>query len=107
MKPLWQALYEYGADVVLSGHEHNYERFEPQNPDGIADQARGIREFVIGTGGRSHYSFGRPIANSAVRNSGTYGVLKLTLHSNSYTWEFIPIAGETFRDSGTAPCVEP
>jgi hypothetical protein len=106
MKPLWQALYDYGADIVLNGHEHNYERFEPQNLDGIADPARGIRQFVIGTGGRSHYSFGLPVANSAVRHSGTYGVLKLTLHSNSYSWEFIPEAGETFTDSGTAPCVE-
>lgn len=106
MMPIWQALYEYGADVVLNGHEHNYERFEPQTPDGIADQARGIRQFVIGTGGNGLYSFGPPIANSAVQNSGTYGVLKLTLHSTSYSWEFIPEAGEIFTDSGTAPCVE-
>lgn len=106
MKPIWQALYEYGADVVLNGHEHNYERFEPQTPDGIPDPARGIREFVIGTGGMYRYSFGAPIANSAVRNSETYGVLKLTLHPGSYSWEFIPVAGETFTNSGTAPCVE-
>lgn len=106
MQPLWQALYDYGADVVLNGHEHNYERFAPQDPQGNADPARGIREFVVGMGGRSHYEFGTPIANSEVRNSDTYGVLKLTLHPTSYTWEFIPEAGKTFTDSGTALCVE-
>ena len=105
MQPLWQALYEYGADVVLVGHEHNYERFAPQDPSGNADPARGIRQFVVGTGGRSHYPFGFPIANSEVRNRDTYGVLKLTLHSTSYTWEFIPEAGKTFKDSGDAACV--
>ena len=105
MQPLWQALYDHGADVVLAGHEHNYERFAPQDPGGIADPVRGIRQFVIGTGGRSFYEFGTPIANSEVRNNDSYGVLKLTLHSTSYTWEFIPEAGKTFTDSGEAPCV--
>jgi hypothetical protein len=105
MRPLWQALYDFGADVVLAGHEHNYERFAPQDPEGVADPARGIREFVVGMGGRSHYAFGTPIANSEVRNADTYGVLKLTLHPTSYTWEFIPEAGKTFTDSGTASCV--
>ena len=105
MQPLWQALYDYGADVVLAGHEHNFERFAPQDPSGMADPTRGIRQFVIGTGGRSHYVFGLPIANSEVRNSDTYGVLKLTLHPTSYTWEFIPEAGKTFKDSGDASCV--
>jgi hypothetical protein len=107
MQPLWQALYEYGADVVLNGHEHNYERFAPQDPRGIADPTRGIREFVIGSGGYSHYTFGNPIANSEVRNGDTYGVLKLTLHLTSYSWEFIPEAGKTFTDSGDAPCINP
>jgi calcineurin-like phosphoesterase family protein len=105
MQPLWQGLYDFGADVVLAGHEHNYERFAPQDPAGVADPTRGIREFVIGSGGRSHYSFGSPIANSEVRNGDTYGVLKLILHSTSYAWEFIPEAGQTFTDSGNAPCV--
>lgn len=106
MQPLWEALYEYGADVVLVGHEHNYERFAPQDPQGNADPTRGIREFVIGSGGRSHYTFGTPIANSEVRNSDTSGLLKLTLHPESYSWEFIPEPGKTFTDSGNAPCVE-
>jgi hypothetical protein len=105
LQPLWQALYDSGADVVLVGHEHNYERFAPQDPSGLADPTRGIRQFVIGTGGRSHYPFGIPIANSEVRNSDTDGVLKLTLHPTSYTWEFIPEAGKSFRDSGDAACV--
>jgi hypothetical protein len=107
MAPLWDALYEYGADVVLVGHEHNYERFAPQDAQGIADSTRGIRQFVVGSGGRSHYEFGPPIANSEVRNSDTSGLLKLTLHSTSYSWEFIPEPGKTFTDSGNAPCVTP
>lgn len=107
MQPLWEALYDFGADVVLAGHEHNYERFAPQDPRGVADPARGIRQFVIGSGGRSHYPFGQPLPTSEVRNDDTYGVLKLTLHSGSYSWEFVPEAGKTFTDSGSAPCVSP
>jgi len=105
MLPLWQALYDYGADVVLAGHDHTYERFAPQDPLGLADPLRGIREFVVGSGGRSHYGFGIPRPNSEVRNNDTYGVLKLTLHPDSYSWEFIPEEGKTFTDSGSAPCV--
>ncbi len=107
MRPLWQALYEYGADLVLNGHEHNYERFAPQDPDGHLDETQGIREFVIGTGGgEQHYPLGTPLANSEVRNSDTFGVLKLTLHPSSYSWEFIPEAGKSFHDSGTGVCVD-
>jgi hypothetical protein len=106
MKPIWQALYEYGADVVLNGHEHNYERFEPQNPEGVFDSERGIRQFVVGTGGMVRYRFGPPIANSAVRDADTFGVLKLSLQAGSSSWEFIPEAGKTFTDSGTAACVK-
>jgi hypothetical protein len=101
---IWQDLYNANADVVLSGHNHNYERFAPQNPSGQADPARGIRQFVAGTGGRSHYLFGTIQPNSEVRNSDTYGVLKLTLHSNSYDWQFVPEAGHNFTDSGTGSC---
>jgi hypothetical protein len=102
--PFWQALYDNGADVVLNGHEHNYERFGPQTPNGVADP-NGVREFVSGTGGKSHYTFGTAIANSQVRNSNTFGVLKLTLHASSYDWNFVPEAGAPFTDSGTAACV--
>jgi len=104
LEPLWEALYKAGADVVLSGHEHNYERFAPQDPEGRADPQRGIREFVVGTGGKSHYPIVNPIANSELHNDDTYGVLKLTLHPHSYEWQFVPVEGETFSDSGDARC---
>jgi hypothetical protein len=103
MQPIWQALYDYGADVVLSGHDHTYERFAPQTPAGAAD-ASGLREFVVGTGGRSHYGFGEPEPNSEVRNGDTYGVLKLTLGTASYDWQFVPEAGKTFADTGSGAC---
>jgi len=104
-QPFWQALYDYRADVVLNGHDHTYERFAPQNPTGQADPTRGIREFVVGTGGGSLYSFPAVQANSEVRNNTTWGVLKLTLHPSSYDWEFIPIAGQNFTDAGSTNCV--
>jgi hypothetical protein len=104
MQPIWQALYDAGVELVLSGHDHDYERFAPQDPVGRADPTRGIRQFVVGTGGKSHYSVNAPIANSEVRNDNTFGLLKLTLHANHYDWEFIPQAGATFTDSGTALC---
>jgi hypothetical protein len=102
---LWQALYEYGADVVLNGHDHTYERFAPQNPGGQADPTRGIREFVVGTGGAGLYPFPAIQANSQVRDNTTWGALKLTLHPTSYDWEFIPVAGQTFTDAGSANCI--
>lgn len=102
--PLWEALYDHGAEIVVSGHEHNYERFAPQNPAGAADPERGIREFVVGTGGADHYPFGAPIANSEVRNGDTWGVLRLTLAPDTYRWEFIPVSGRTFSDSGSGRC---
>ena len=102
--PFWDALYDLNADVILNGHEHVYERFAPQTPSAVADPVRGIRQFTVGTGGRSHYTFGTIQANSEVRNGDTYGVLKLTLHSNSYDWQFVPVAGFSFADSGTGNC---
>ena len=102
--PFWNALYQYGADVILNGHEHVYERFAPQTPAAVADPAAGIRQFTVGTGGRSHYTFGTIQPNSEVRNGTTYGVLKLTLHATSYDWQFVPVAGATFTDSGTGNC---
>ena len=91
--------------MVLSGHEHNYERFAPQNPVSKADPERGIREFVVGTGGgKGHYPILEPIANSKVHSDDTYGVLKLTLRPKSYEWRFVPEEGETFSDSGSARC---
>jgi len=102
--PFWNALYEANADVILSGHDHDYERFAPQTPAGVADASRGIREFIVGTGGRSHYALGTLKANSEVFNGTTYGVLKLTLSPGSYSWQFVPIAGEIFTDSGSGTC---
>jgi acid phosphatase type 7 len=104
MKPFWQALYSAGAEIVINGHDHDYERFAPQDPDGRPDPARGIREFVVGTGGRSTRPFADPQPNSEVRNTGTFGVLKITLHPNSYDWRFIPVAGKAFTDSGSGAC---
>ena len=104
LEPLWEALYEGRADVVLSGHEHNYERFAPQDPSGRADLQRGIREFVVGTGGKSHYPILDLIANSEVHNDESYGVLRLTLHPKSYEWRFVPVEGESFTDSGEGRC---
>ena len=104
MQDIWKALYDSGADVVLTGHDHLYERFGPQTETGVADPARGIRSFVVGTGGRSHYGFGIPRPNSEVRNSDAFGVLKMTLHANSYDWEFVAEPGEAFTDSGSANC---
>ena len=103
-QPLFQALYDAGAEIVLGGHDHDYERFAPQTPTGKADPARGIRQFVVGTGGKNHYGFKTPIANSEVRSDTTYGVLKLTLHPAGYDWQFAPQAGGTFSDAGSAAC---
>lgn len=97
----WQALYDYNAEVVLAGHDHNYQRFAPQNASGARDDARGLREFVVGTGGAGFYSFSTPIANTEAWNASTHGVLKLTLHATSYDFQFVPIAGQTYTDSGT------
>lgn len=104
VKPLWEALYKAGADVVLSGHEHNYERFAPQDPNRRMDLERGIREFVVGTGGKSHYEIETTLPNSEIHNDKTYGVLKLNFHPKSYDWRFVPVEGETFTDSGHDRC---
>jgi chitodextrinase len=101
----WQLLYDANADVVLNGHDHIYERFAAQNPNANADPARGIREFIVGTGGGNHTSITSVAANSQVRDSTTFGILRLTLHPTSYDWQFIPAAGSsTFTDSGSAGC---
>ncbi|MGG7569411.1 metallophosphoesterase family protein [Streptomyces sirii] len=102
--PLVQALYDNNAEVIATGHNHQYERFAPMNPSGQLDNARGIRHFVAGMGGAGHYSFGTILPNSQARNSDTNGVLKFTLHANSYDWQFVPEAGKTYTDSGTTTC---
>jgi 3',5'-cyclic AMP phosphodiesterase CpdA len=105
VEPMWEALYEAGAEMVLSGHEHNYERFAPQDPSGKADPQRGIRQFVVGTGGgASDYPILEPLANSEVQNDESYGVLKLTLRPKGYEWRFLSAEGGEFTDSGSARC---
>src|SRR5207249_5454025 len=104
VKPLWDALYAYSADVVVNAHYTVYERFAPQTPDGVADPVNGTREFIVGTGGLSLQNPGGAKPNSEVRNGTTYGVLKLTLDTDTYSWEFVPIAGQTFGDAGTTAC---
>jgi hypothetical protein len=97
----WRPLYAAGVDVIVNGHDHDYERFAPQDPDGKVDTNRGIREFVVGTGGTTLRGFQKTVANSEVRLSNSWGVLKFTLHDGSYDVEFIA-AGNDFRDRGTA-----
>jgi acid phosphatase type 7 len=104
IEPIWQTLYDANADVVVNGHDHDYERFAPQTPLAMPDPERGIREFVVGTGGKNHRPFGAPHANSEVRNADAFGVLKLTLRNGAYDWQFVPEAGKTFTDSGSNRC---
>jgi acid phosphatase type 7 len=103
VEPFWQALYAAGADVVINGHEHDYERFAPQDPTGNEDRIRGIREFVVGTGGAELRSFRDPAPNSELRIAGVNGVLKLTLKVDGYDWQFIPTATDV-SDAGSGPC---
>jgi PKD repeat protein len=100
---VWPVLTQYGVDVALAGHDHDYERFAPQDNNGVAT-ASGVRQFVLGTGGNSHYSWGTIAANSEVRNNDTFGVTAFTLHNGSYDWQFVHEAGKTFTDSGNTAC---
>ncbi|MGH7531164.1 MAG: Ig-like domain-containing protein [Gemmatimonadales bacterium] len=100
----WDALYAAGADVIIAAHDHTYERFAPQDPEGRLDLERGIRQFVVGTGGAGLYEFRGVAANSEVRNNESHGVLRLTLHPDRYEWEFVPVGGGGFTDAGSASC---
>ncbi len=104
MEDIFSALYDAGAEIVLSGHDHDYERFAPQTPDLEADPKGGVRQFVVGTGGKNLYTFNSSEPNSEVMDSQTFGVLKLTLNPKSYSWEFVPEAGKTFTDRGKTMC---
>lgn len=101
---LWTQLYNAGADVVLSGHDHIYERFAPQDANGNLDAARGLPEFIVGTGGANHTSLVAIAPNSVIQNANTFGILELTLNPTSYDWRFVPIAGSTFSDAGSGSC---
>jgi chitodextrinase len=100
----WQLLYDNNADLILSAHDHIYERFAPQTPSGTLDTTRGIREFIVGTGGANHTSIVSVAPNSEFSNVDTFGVLELTLHPTSYDWNFVPEAGKTLPDSGSTAC---
>lgn len=104
IKPFWNDLYAARVSVVINGHDHDYERFAPQDPEGKADGSRGIREFVVGTGGKNHRPFAAPKANSELRNADTFGVLKLSLRPHGYDWQFIPEPGKSFTDFGSDQC---
>jgi hypothetical protein len=105
MRDVWRDLYAAGVDIVINGHDHDYERFAPQDPDGRPDPTHGIRELVVGTGGAERYSRGTPAPNSEVWSGTSWGVLKLTLSSGSYRWEFLPVSGSGSRDAGSGACV--
>lgn len=104
LRDLWQILHEGGVDVVLSGHDHTYERFKPQDASGRADDKRGIRAFVVGTGGKGLGRFMRARPNSEIRDNSSIGVLTMTLRAESYSWRFVPVPPLPLNDSGDGTC---
>jgi acid phosphatase type 7 len=108
MERLTYLLDKAGVEVLLGGHAHIYARYAPQRYDSRLDRTYGLRQFVVGTGGRSHSSLtSSPLPNVEVRNGSTFGILELTLRADSYSWKFIPEKGRTFTDSGTTSCHGP
>jgi hypothetical protein len=104
VQPFWQLLHDAGADLVVNGHDHDYERFAPQDPSGKADPERGIRQFVVGTGGAQLRNFRTIRGNSEVRDARTHGVIRLVLSATGYQWLFVPVAGGSFTDEGSDDC---
>src|SRR3954449_5059643 len=105
MQPMWADLYNAGVEMLLSGHSHDYERFAPQDAAGHLDNANGVRQFIVGTGGAFFTGLGTSInANSQAHQNTTYGVLQLTLRSGAYDWKFLPEVGKMYADSGTTSC---
>ncbi|MFF3286922.1 metallophosphoesterase family protein [Streptomyces sp. NPDC003023] len=102
-KPAWDELYGHGADLVLVGHDHSYQRYAKINPSKVKDP-KGIREILVGTGGRGYYAAEGTHSALEAKNDNTFGVLKLRLTSSTYKWDFLPVEGSTFTDSGTARC---
>jgi hypothetical protein len=100
---LWKIFYDADAELIINGHIHNYERFAEMDASGSA-ASPGLREIVVGTGGVNHDGYVTRLATSEARNASTYGVLKLILSHASYSWQFIPVPGESFTDSGTTHC---
>jgi len=104
IKPIWDALYAAGVELVVNGQDKFYERYRPLTPDGVADPARGIRQFIVGTGGRWLDVLHEPSPNVEVRDNTKWGVIRFTLDAGKYSWQFVPAAGGTFTDSGTGTC---
>jgi acid phosphatase type 7 len=104
MRDIWQLLQDADADLILAGHDHNYERLAPTTADGKLDDKKGIRSFVVGTGGAFLSPMFFPKPQTEARDNSTYGVLKLTLHERSYEWEFLPVGGKGFTDKGRGDC---
>ena len=103
MSAIWRILYDEGVELAIAGHDHNYERFAPMTADGRLDEERGVRQFVVGTGGFKPYEPRERQPNSEALRTVT-GVIKLSLGSGVYQWEFVPVPGETFRDWGEGKC---
>lgn len=105
LQAIWALLQRHGVSVIVTGHDHIYERFAPMNAQGEADPVRGMRSFVVGTGGAKHYALQQRHPLSEVADGRTWGVLKMILHATGYAWEFLPVAGQVLRDAGSAQCV--
>ena len=104
LRPMWNAFNDQGGDLVLTGHTHSYERFQPMTPQGAVD-ANGIQSIIVGTGGKDlQQPSSPPEPNRVVQSSTSFGVLELTLHSSSYDWRFVPIPGQSFTDAGSRGC---
>jgi len=102
---LFQVLYDARVTLLLSGHDHDYERFAPLGPSGEVEPGRGVRQFVVGTGGTTLRGFAAVRAGSEAREAGTKGVLRLELRADGYDWAFLPVAGASYGDTGSEPCV--
>ena len=103
VQPLWAQLHAAGVDLVLNGHDHDYERFAPMDASGTEQRPGGMREIVVGTGGTGLREFRSVVANSEFRLTGTWGILRLRLHQANYDWEFVPVTG-AITDAGSAVC---
>jgi hypothetical protein len=104
VQPFWEALHAAGADVIVNGHDHDYERFAPMAPDGSEDRTRGLRQFIVGTGGVPLREFEAPKPNSELRLAVTHGVIAFTLKDGGYEWSWIPVEGGDVTDRGSATC---
>jgi len=104
IQAMWALLQKHGVSVVVSGHEHIYERFVPMNAQGEVDPVHGMRSFVVGTGGAKLYPLVQHHPMSEIADDQTWGVLKMTLQATGYAWEFLPVAGQALRDAGSAQC---